>query len=153
MHDAAANAAAGQGDREDAAPVVAAGAGVEPRRAAEFGQADDERFVQEAALLQVRHERRKRRVRRRHEHFLQPLRFVGVRIPAGIVRRLVGPAEPVHLHQPHARFDQASAEEARLAELRHAVLLPQLFGLLGQVEGTPGFGAESRLNARWVRPS
>src|SRR5437867_2198937 len=53
MNVAATHATSCQGDREDAAPVVAAGAAVEPRRTAELCHPDHERLVQQTALCKV----------------------------------------------------------------------------------------------------
>ena len=58
----AANAAAGQRHVERPRVVVAAGAGVDPRRAAEFAHPDHERPVEHAALLEVGDELRHRLV-------------------------------------------------------------------------------------------
>ena len=53
VDDAALDAAAGQPDREAVGVVVAAVAALRPGRAAELGRPDDQRLVEQAALLQV----------------------------------------------------------------------------------------------------
>jgi len=57
---AAADAAAGQGDGEDGAPVVAAAGPVHLRRAAELGHADDQGLAEHAAARQVLQQRGER---------------------------------------------------------------------------------------------
>ena len=51
---AALNAAASHGDREDRPPMIATRPAIEARSAAELAHANDQRFVQQSAALQIR---------------------------------------------------------------------------------------------------
>src|SRR5262249_48283781 len=94
----ATDATAGERDGKDVPPVVASALRVETRRPAEFGQAADERLVEQAALAQVFEQGGKRLVERRAKDSLQPFIFARMAVPARIVRGLVGAAKPIDVH-------------------------------------------------------
>ena len=74
-------AAAGQEQREGVAVVVAAGATLRDRQAAEFAAPEDDRALQEAALLQVADQRGGRLIHLR-AHLGQALLDIAVVVPA-----------------------------------------------------------------------
>ena len=118
---AAADAAAGQGDREDRAPVVAAAVpferGVRPNSAMQTTS------VSSSSPRWRRSSSRAEKARSvgGTQHVLEPLGFVDVAVPAGVVRGLVGAAIPVDLHQRDARLDQPAGQQDALAERAAAV--------------------------------
>ncbi len=72
-HLAAGNARAGQRKAKHMAPVIAPPHAVDARRPAEFADRDDQRLLQQTAVLQVIQERREGDVELRAEHVLQPV--------------------------------------------------------------------------------
>src|SRR5262245_8919641 len=77
----AANAAAGQYHREAIWPVIAAGLIVDDRRAAEISHPDDERRIEQTALLEVVEQSDVRLFHRRDKAVFQPIEVILVRIP------------------------------------------------------------------------
>ena len=66
------DSAAGEHQAVAEVPVVAAGGGVDLRRAAEFAHHDDQRPVEQAAVDQIVEQARHRRVELRQQFALQP---------------------------------------------------------------------------------
>ena len=62
----------------------------------------------------------------------------GVRVPRISVGIAIGDRRPVHLHEPGARFDQTSSEQAALAEGVAAVAVADFFIFLRKVERFAG---------------
>ena len=123
---ATAHATAGHRDGENMPPVIASSAAVELRRPTELGHADDERLVEQAALLQIIEQCGKPGVHWWDEDVLQSGGLVGMGVPAGVGRGFLRPAVPVHLDQPHIGFNQATCQQAALSELRIPVALSGL---------------------------
>ena len=117
----AADAAAGQGDREDGAPVVAAAAGLNRGVRPNSRHAHHQRLVEQAALARSSSSAEKAWSVGGTRTVLSRRGSRRVRVPARVVRRLVRAAVPVHLHQPHARLDQPPGQQAALAEVVPAV--------------------------------
>ena len=103
--------------------VAAVAALLDLRRAAELAHPHDQRRVEQAAVLQVGHQRRPGGVERRAEG-LHLVEVVLVRVPA---------AEG-DLDEGHVALDQAAGQEAALAELVAAVAVAQRRGLLFEIE-------------------
>ena len=118
--------AAGEQHREDARPVVAAGALVDAGRPAEVGQQRHQRRLQQAALVQVVQQGGQAAVQRR-----QPL------LQAGEDLGVVVPAVVVHGDEGHARLDQPPGQQAALAQARPAVGVADPVRLAAEVEGLP----------------
>ena len=99
------DAAAGQGDVEDAGEVVAAGVRVDLRGPAEFAHPDDQGLLEHPLGLQVGDERGEPRVD-----------------AAGVLADLLGallvgiPAVRANLDERHPRLDEAAGEQAAVAE-------------------------------------
>src|SRR5688500_4310135 len=91
--------------------VVAAVAALCAGGSAEFGGPDDERFVEQAALLEVFEHRADGLVGLRAERGVACLE-VGVRVPRAAAA--VGTVED--LHEAHAALDEPACGEALLAE-------------------------------------
>ena len=131
---AAADAAAGQHGGESVGPMIATGLGVDDGRAAELAHADDERFLQHAALLQIGDQTRKPRIELRREG-LHLVEVVAVRIPA----------VEDHLDQPHTLFQEAASDEAAPLEDgvvgRSAVKIAGFLRFLPDVERSGTFAA------------
>ena len=109
VDDAALDAAAGQPGAEALRMMVAAvalGAG----RAAELGAPDDERVVEQAALLEVLEQAGDRQVDLRRELAVVGL-DAGVRVPGAAAAAAVE-----DLHEAHAALDQPPGRQAQLAE-------------------------------------
>ena len=105
------DAAAGEPHGEGVDVVVAAGrfADLAHRRAAELAAPDDERVVEQAALLQVVDQRGAGLVdvaALRRQMLLQVLGRAAVVVPVGVVE----------LHEPHAALDQPAGEQAVAGE-------------------------------------
>ena len=121
MRDPGLDAAAGHPDGERARMMIAshqprAAARLVHRRAAEFAAPDHERGVEQAALLEIPHERGRG--------------AIGLEAELGDFRRDVGadagavgvPAAVIELHEPHAALDQAARQQAVVGE-RHLARL------------------------------
>ena len=80
-HLAGLDAAAGQRQRPAVRPVIAAQVGIDDRRAAEFAHRDHQRGLQQAALVQVFHQRGERAVERRRQPIAVALVVVAVGVP------------------------------------------------------------------------
>ena len=85
-------------------------------RAAEIGQPQDQRRVQQAARFEVGQQLRERLVDGRNQPVFQRLEIVLVRVPAAVGDR----------DEPHAGFDQAAGQQAALAEAITAVGVAEL---------------------------
>ena len=113
MDDAALDAAAGQPDGEAERMMVAAVGAFGAGRAAELGGPDDERLVEQAALLQILQQAGDR---------LIDLRAVGgvvaCEIAVGVPAAGAAVAAVEDLHEPHAALDQPPRRQAVLAERR-----------------------------------
>ncbi len=125
-------AAAGEPDRVAGSPVIAPGVTVDFRCAAEFAVPDDERVVEQAAILQVRQQRRDRLVGLRHKTLLKLFEVLTVRVPGGIDTRLV--AMPIDSDKADTRFEHPPGEKDALAKSAAAVAVPFLVGLCAQIE-------------------
>src|SRR5262245_12624358 len=127
-HAAAADAAArerdGEGLRVVAAAAVAVAAAADVGRAAELGEAVDERAVEEAAVLEVGQEAREAGV-----HAL------GERLHGGVLVLVRGPAAEDDLDDRDAGLEEAAGDDAALAEGALAVELRHRIGIFGDVEG------------------
>ena len=103
--------------------MVAAGVFIDPRRAAEFRRQDDECRSEQAALFEILDQRSHRTVELR-TLLVHLVEHVAVHVPAA----------KLHLHAPHARFDQPPREQAAEPDLRVAVAVADLGLFLGDVE-------------------
>ena len=120
-------------EAEHRPPMVAPAVAVDLRRAAEFADRHDQRFIEQAALVQVFDQGRKADVELRAQHIFQPVGVLGVRIPQriidGVVARL---ARPLHMHQPHARLDQPPGQQHALPPAVAAVALANFVRLFAE---------------------
>jgi hypothetical protein len=111
--DAGLDAAAGEPHRVGVLVVVAPGLGARAvagdalpqRRAAELPAPDDQRVVEQPALLEVRHQR---------GHALVDVAALVGQAPAQI--GVVIPVGVVQLHQPHAALDEPPGQQAVVGE-------------------------------------
>ena len=71
-HEAPLEAAPGDDRAVGVGPVIAAAVLVDLRRAAELARVDDERRIEQAALVQIGDQRRKRLIDGRHELLVAP---------------------------------------------------------------------------------
>ncbi len=93
----------------------------EPRRSSEFTHADDERAIQQAALVQIFQKRGEALVKRRQKLFLEPAVVVEVRVP--VWTRVIDSATPINGDEPHAGFDESSCQEETLCVFMSAVAI------------------------------
>ena len=139
---AALDAAAGEVAGEALGPVVAAAGGVDARSAAELGEVADERAFEHAALGEVFDEGGVGLVVHRGDDVFHALDrgegFAAVDVPGDFVEH---GEEGVDGDKSHACFDEATGEEAALAEAVHAVALADRFGLFLEVKCRAGFFA------------
>ena len=63
---------------------------------------------------------------------------LGVAVPAGIGRRLVGASEPVDLDQPDSALHQAAGEQHALAERSLSIEVAVALGLILEAKRSPG---------------
>ncbi len=84
---AAGDAGAGQREAEHGTPVIAPSLTVDPRRSAELADGDNQRLMQQTALLQVLQQGGEADVELGAEHVLKPLGVLGVRVPHRVVHR------------------------------------------------------------------
>ena len=103
--------------------MVAAVVQVDVRRAAEFGEHDDQRAVEHAALGQVVHEAGERPI--------ELAELLDVEVEILVVRVVV---RVRHLHERDALLEQPPGEQAMPAEIVLAVALDILRRFLGDVE-------------------
>src|SRR5439155_7280816 len=94
--------------------AIAGGADASLRTAAEFAEGNDERFVQEAALVEVGDERRKATVEHGGRLVLHAGREANVNVPGVIVA--IGDLGPDDFDDARSRFDQAASQQAALAK-------------------------------------
>ena len=111
VHDAALDSAAGHPHGEAKRMMVAAVRALGPGRAAELGGPHDERFVQQAALLQVLESGRQSAYRPAQIGGVVRLQ-VAVRVPAAGA----ADAAVIDLHESHAAFHQPPRGQAILRE-------------------------------------
>ena len=153
------DAAAGQHQAVAEVPVVAAGAGVDLRRAAELAHHHDQRAFQHAAIRPGRQEARHRRVELRQQFVLELGEVVAVRVPGGVGVRCPGDAGDARagLDQPPRQQHALTVDVAAVAVAHRGRLAVELKRLLGrwrgeQVEG-PGLEAVHLPGGRFaVRP-
>ena len=88
------------------------------RLAAELAPPDDQRALQQAALLQVFDQSGNRLVRRARM-IAVVLDQIAVGIPVGVVVVAAG----VNLHEPHAALDQPASQQASPAEILGALVV------------------------------
>src|SRR5436309_1918769 len=121
---AALQARAREEDTARIRPVVPPGELIDLRRPAELAHPDDQRRVQQAALMEVLQQRGIAIVQGTEQMLPELLEVVGMSIPA------------THGHgdEPHARLDQPPGQQAALAKGSAAVPVPRLVRLLGDVE-------------------
>lgn len=93
--------------------MTTSAAAIELRRATKLRADDDERLVEQALLFQVRHQCRDGLVELLDEDVLVELAVV-VGVPAGAVDEVQVMGD---FDEAHAALDQASGEQAALAEL------------------------------------
>src|SRR5262249_42549897 len=147
---AALDAAASQPGRETARAVIAPLAILAGRRAAKLAGPDDERFVEQAAALEIGEQRGNRLIG------FSAVQLVGlVELALGVPVLVLVPATRVDLHEAHATLHEPACQEAALAELLgsrivEAVQPARFLGLLSQIDGLRrvGLHAESQLVAR-----
>ena len=138
MDDAAADAAAGEGARENMAPVVAAPSTVVAGRPTEFPGPHHKRAVEQAPFRKVFQKRGIRRVHDRHQVVFQPFGVLVVGVPRRAVGGVARHPGPVHLHERNARLDEAAGQQHALAPPVPSVTVAQAFRFLLEVEGPAG---------------
>ena len=74
-------------------------------------------------------------------------------VPAGVVRRLVGPSEPVDLDQPNSALHQAAGKQHTLAERSLSVELPAGLGLILEAKCPPGLRGAQQIERPGRRSS
>ena len=111
MDVATADAGPGENGRVTLRPMLAAAVGPDdPRRAAEFADPDDQRFVEQAASIQVVEQGGETLVGRGHQAVLELIEIVAVRIP-----EVLSVVVPVDRHQADARLDEPARQQQALA--------------------------------------
>src|SRR5690348_15000589 len=106
------DAAAGQPTTETARAVVAAFTVLSGRRPAEFARPDDQRFLEQAAPLQVGQQPRDGLIR-----FAAMQRVVLDHVAVGVPGFFAVSAAGVNLYEAHAALDQSPGHQAAPAEL------------------------------------
>ena len=104
-------------------PVIAAGFRVDFGRAAEFPHRDNDRFAQQAALIQIVEQRGRGLVEHPGVTILKLLKVPIVHVPPAVAGVFDGldMRTPIHLHEPHARFHQPPRHQTTLAKAKPAV--------------------------------
>src|SRR5579884_1033854 len=128
VNEAAFETAAGQHDGHRAGPVVAAGAGVDARCAAELAGAVDDGALQQAVVVEVMDQSRQRLVKLRQVLRTQDAEVLSVCIPSK-------PAPD--RDEADAGFYQAPGRETALTEFRRAVALAHCAPFASEVQGIP----------------
>jgi hypothetical protein len=81
----------------------------------ELADRHDERFGKQAAVFEIVEQRGERHVEQRAKRVLQTIGVERVGIPHRVVDGAVARlARPVHVHKPHARFNEASRQKTTL---------------------------------------
>jgi len=102
VDDAGADAAAGEGDGEDVAPVVAPAAGVELGGSAKLAHPDDERFIEHASVIEIINQGATCSIHRRHQFVFEQWNVILVRVPHRAVVGAIFVAGPVDLYEGYA---------------------------------------------------
>src|SRR5205814_8757268 len=127
---AALDAAAAHHCRPGVRIVMAAALGVDLRRAAELAHPDDQGRVEQAAFLEVAHQRAPGRIENAAQA-LDLVEVVGVRVPAEAAA--VDAAER-YLDERHAALDEPPRQQTALAEEVLAVLVADFRLLFFEIE-------------------
>lgn len=139
---AAFDAAAGEIHGPAVRPMVATASGIDLGRAAEFGEAGDHGVVEHAALEQVLDEGAVALVIHRRDdvaHAFDAREGLGaVDVPGDLAE---DGDEGVHGDKTHATLDEATGEQAALAEAVQTVALAHFERLFGEIEGLAGLRA------------
>ncbi len=137
---AAPNTTAGHPHREAVMIVIATVAVFGRRRATKLTTPDDERIVEQSALLEVVHQRGDRAIDRPAK-VRNGFVVIGVRVPGLAV-------SVIDLHETHAAFDESASQQAAVGEVAFAVIIACLLRLLVQVERVAGseLHSEGRLH-------
>lgn len=102
------------------------------RPATVLRQAENKRFFEEAAALQIEQQRTDGGVETRKQFVTQPREVIEMRIPRGVDDFVFVPKDR---NEPAARFEQATRGKRRLAEQCHPVLLAKGHRFATDVEG------------------
>ena len=107
----------------------------QPRAPAEFADRDDQRFLQQAALVHVFEQCRQAAIQLRTMQVLQGPEVCRVRIPGAGLRIAIGHRRPVHLHELRASLDQPARHQQTLPKGVQTVPLAHRGRFLLQIHG------------------
>ena len=80
--------------------MIAAGAGVDPRRAAHVPHPNNQRFIQESAAMQIVQKGRHSLIGWRQQRIFQGLEVVSMSVPVAVADRVKRDQRHSNLHEP-----------------------------------------------------
>src|SRR5690242_2809689 len=112
--------------------MIAAGVAVDLGRAAEFSHPHDERLLQQAAVLEIAHERAPSGVERLAQ-LLNNVEVILVRVPTDPAGH-PGSGRQGHLDERHAPLDEPPRQKATLPEQAAAIAVAERMRLVLKIE-------------------